>query len=369
MILRKRSGFTLVELLVVITIIGMLMALLLPAVQSAREAGRRAQCMNNEKQLGLALLSYEAAHKRFPGLVNRQYQYCTVTPGCNAAWYTSSWIVSLFGYLDHNDLDTEWSPQVQNPVVVGLGFTMCPSDPRPDRTGPVLAYVVNSGLPLTDPLIAAFDSSKAPTSANDSTAIAAGVFHNQAWSPGRTTSLDYVSTHDGSQNTVLLSENAQATHWANPNAIGRTPWQAEDSIVWWRDVNQGNAAGYLPTNYTTIGAWQGINAWRDATVLIPGTSITSIPYGDVDPAYNAVPELVLNGWISTLPTGAKDETDLLCYARPASRHPGGVMTTFCDGHTQFLSDSTDIGVYRHIMTPYGRPFSLGVFDSGKISAQ
>src|ERR687897_251000 len=76
----SRIGFTLVELLVVIAIIGILVALLLPAIQAAREASRRTQCVNQIRQLGLAVLNFESSKKVFPASVNEgSYSYLALT--------------------------------------------------------------------------------------------------------------------------------------------------------------------------------------------------------------------------------------------------------------------------------------------------
>jgi prepilin-type processing-associated H-X9-DG protein len=251
-------------------------------------------------------------------------------------------------------MDTNWGPTggaYTAKTTVGLGFTTCPSDPRPNRqTAPVLAYAVNSGLPETD-----IDSGTSlPVNG-----VAAGVFHNLHRFPDRTVSLDYLSTRDGSTNTVMLAENVHATEWANPEDTSLTPWQAETSIVWWR--NNANAAcnpPVAPTSFvpaTPFDAKITINAGRDDTGAIPA--------GDVAPA-NATPASnTANGWTSLSTTNA---TNYLAYAAPSSRHPGGAIITFCDGHTQFVPETLDYEVYKGIMTPYGARYGLGVLDAGSL---
>jgi prepilin-type N-terminal cleavage/methylation domain-containing protein len=279
---RKATGFTLVELLVVITIISMLMALLLPAVQSARESARRATCMNNQKQLSLAMIQYEGANRNFPGYLN------TITTDAAATTRPASWLVPLFPYIERADLYRQWRDSTLAPATPFMRLLICPSDP-PDTTGPSttppLAYVVNCGLP---------DSSGIePGTTKQSTAV----FHNisTAVSPRITMSLDYISQHDGSSTTLMLSENVDAGNWTD-----------------------------------TTEAPIGFN-WQNS-----GTEVRINQNVGVSPAATT-----------------------LVNARPSSYHVGGVIATFCDGHQYFLRENIDYAVYRHLMTPDSRLAGLG----------
>lgn len=133
----RRSGFTLVELLVVIAIIGILVGLLLPAVQSAREAARRMQCLNNLKQLGLALHNYESAFKHFPP--SRLGAKLPIEGGVGESTY-QSWTTLILPFAEQSNLQNlmdfnfAWSAMRNRPAVgTQLPLFLCPSAPGSDR--------------------------------------------------------------------------------------------------------------------------------------------------------------------------------------------------------------------------------------------
>ena len=133
---RTRPGFTLVELLVVIAIIGVLVALLLPAVQAAREAARRSSCSNNLKQLGLALQNYHDTYGKFPmaGFLTRP----TVPPTVNQSRaYHHTWITAILPYMEQKPLydSTNMNLIAWGQPIVGtqLKALQCPSDAGFDK--------------------------------------------------------------------------------------------------------------------------------------------------------------------------------------------------------------------------------------------
>lgn len=174
----SKTGFTLVELLVVIAIIGTLMGLLLPAVQSAREAGRRNTCTNNVNQLAKAVINYEAQKQSLPGW--RNFLRLNIG-GTNAV----SWAIPLLPNLERMDVFRQWETQSVNSAgpLPYLSIFVCPTAPTADQSSAWTSYSGNAGT--------------------GSVNRADGVFLDSTVAK---TNLDIISSADGAANTLLFSE-------------------------------------------------------------------------------------------------------------------------------------------------------------------
>ena len=137
----RSSAFTLVELLVVIAIIGILVALLLPAVQAAREAARRTQCLNHFKQVGLALQNYHSAYQKFPPGAMYDHPYCN---GVELVYNGPGWGVMVLPYIEELAIDDMWrdegGPGIYGPNNINVAKNrihpfMCPSDQQDELVG------------------------------------------------------------------------------------------------------------------------------------------------------------------------------------------------------------------------------------------
>ena len=324
------SAFTLVELLVVITIISMLMGLLLPAVQSAREAGRRATCMNNEKQLATAMMTYESSHRYFPGYANWIGQNHTI-PG--------SWIVALLPMLEKTDMYNLWSSNVtfaQMPVgsVAGVNpymkMLICPTDSPDNTTDAWCSYVCNRGCNGWNyPYLGVCMDQATPAPVMGGLVV-----------PPVTVSLDYINSHDGSSTTLLLAESL-LTNPVNTNSSQVfVPRQdlathAINTAKWTTPAS--NAKGTGPTGGTT----NANSLLKAPSAQQNGTAYPGTPTNDMEAAVG----FEWSQWSATPPAKISDKI--------LSRHPGGVIVSFCDGHQQFLADNLDANTFLMLMTPYG----------------
>ncbi len=329
-----RAGFTLVELLVVIAIIGVLVGLLLPAVQMAREAGRRTQCQNNLKNLGLAVVNFETTKKSFPGY---QEQFGANRSGAKIG----SWVISLAPFFEEQALRDRWddpdfnsgwfgtaAPTSINPSSTSvnvdefypnLSVTQCPTDASQVEEFALNSYAVNIGfLPLflsSDPTPLGYTNSYSHADVVRSQRGANGVFTNKAQGTyGYTTKDNKASgVRDGASSTIAISENLQAGSW----------------------------------RYST--GLNGVGTFDDSARAVHGIGFL---YRLPDPSMttNRIPaeELVRTNLINGDHLEAVTSIDA---ARPSSMHTGVVNCVMLDGSTKSLSGDVEYQVYQALITP------------------
>jgi len=342
----RSFGFTLVELLVVIAIIGILVALLLPAIQAAREAARRTECINHMKQIGVALHNYHDTFGVFPAAATGSY---VPGPWSNSAIMNRQWMsgwVSLLPYVEHQQafddasIDFAYTGAASGRPILAFGpyasdvrtqnyepfqfqpsFLLCASDGPPHSAASNRAGYTNYHFSFGDRI-----------SSNFTMSDPRGVF-------GWRTHQSFTTILDGSSNTLAVSEQVVGAFdsravkggstWRNPANIHLNP----SLCLAVRDPNN-------PTRLTGAvysgrgGLWTyGYGHFAGITTVNPPNSPNCIRAGAYDGVFP-----------------------------PSSHHPGGVLSVFADGSSHFISDDIDCGDMTAPQPGVG-PSPYGVFGA------
>ncbi len=324
----RSSAFTLVELLVVITIIGILIALLLPAVQAAREAARRIRCGNNTKQIALAIMMYEEVSGQFPP--GYGYQSHPYGSGGQANWESEwSWTPRIFAFIEqmalYQDVVWDWNP----------GCPICT-----DNKG-------GAGYPpgQMNVLTTKFAIFMCPS---DDTVRTSWNEDNKCW---------------GNQYTPLgHSRGSYAGNFGQGIMEGPRPPRIQGVFSYnygaaIRDIEDGTSntlltAEIIPGGVCTI---RGVHGYDEGPAFM-------VDYSPND----LTPDLVrwcdstdLNTGPAPCIAGATGQNKVLHTAR--SFHPGGVAVSMCDGSVQFVNQTISLEVWHALGSPAGGEVIMGGF--------
>jgi prepilin-type N-terminal cleavage/methylation domain-containing protein/prepilin-type processing-associated H-X9-DG protein len=332
---KHRNGFTLIEVLVVITIIGTLVSLLLPAVQAAREAARRISCANNLKQCGLALLNYESAMHHLPSVENS----ATTCFSVQALILPYAEDTNLQNLIDFTQplFNGTLGNQKLNPVQAAAAATIVPMFRCPSDTSSELntKYMVWTGQNQ----VFAGGNYMVCTGTGTGTMYdiryaADGLFYYDSKTPLQ-------KVRDGTSNTLMMTESLLGSL---TDTTGTTPSDPKRQVGWpggnFSNFNSGTAGfvGITNPDLTAVAGacttWQGSRgqAWIIGRPLFTAMSNYMVPN-------TPIPDIA-------------GKQHMGFYAA-RSCHPGGVNALFADGSVRFVVDGIDLKTWRALGTICG----------------
>ncbi len=311
----RRRGFTVIELLVVISIIAVLIALLLPAVQSAREAARRLQCVNNLKQLALACHNYQETFGGFP-IGSPIMVDPDPNPNLASPVESQSIFVSMLGHMEQSALYNSvnfsrciYAQANYTVYATGLNTLWCPSDPT-------IAGTSRQTLLEPPAQTAVYYSSYAGCTGTWYPELLAYLDYTN---PTRINQINGVFTYNRSNSMATLTDGSSQTILLGERAHGLIDPQSRDAWQWWADSSLSD---------TTFWTLYAIN---------PQRKITDVSVENFSDAY---------------------------LASASSFHPGGANFAFADGSVRFLKDTIDSWP---LDPSTGKPVGVTESDQGMFS--
>lgn len=324
---KPRRAFTLVELLVVIAIIGLLVALLLPAVQQAREAARRISCQNNLRQFGLALHNYHEAHRGFPPAVIVSSDGMSLYANANTMLLPYFEQTGAYALYDQTQPWWNQTPHVARAVIPTF---VCPSASHPNP------ITLNQLAPLSLPAGTTFGTTDYAYSKGSNDALCAsgsGVASNERGMFDANALTRVADITDGTSSTFAVGEGTGGPRWPlclQPGCIA--PF-----------------AGPGGQPVAAVGAW--ISGTGTVPFLLPMGFITASIVASTAEPLNKTPVTATYLEIAQI-------QDCRCsrnggphsVANFRSDHPAGAQFLFADGSVAFLSESTNSSLYRQLST-------------------